>query len=70
MYKKVKEIEHMNYLNIIVLCYKYRKTLGSMYRRNRTFKKILDREIETSHTAVKGDAICRFILKPNKQEFL
>ncbi|HET9806561.1 MAG TPA: hypothetical protein VFP49_06615 [Nitrososphaeraceae archaeon] len=41
-----------------------------MYRRNRTFKKILDREIETSHTAVKGDAICRFILKPNKQEFL
>ena len=34
------------------------------------FKKILDGEIETSHTAAKGDAICRFIIKPNKQEFL
>lgn len=34
------------------------------------FKKIFDGEIETSHTAAKGDAICRFIIKPNKQEFL
>ncbi|MGZ5511722.1 MAG: hypothetical protein ACXWFC_14800 [Nitrososphaeraceae archaeon] len=34
------------------------------------FKKILDGEIETSHTAAKGDAICRFIIKPNKQGFL
>ena len=33
------------------------------------FKKILDVEIVTSHTASKGDAICRFIIKPNKQGF-
>jgi hypothetical protein len=33
-------------------------------------KKILDGEIETSQTALKGDAICRFIIKPNRQEFL
>ena len=34
------------------------------------FKKIIDGEIETSHTDAKGDAICRFIIKSNKQEFL
>ena len=34
------------------------------------FKKILDGEIETSHTAAKEDAICRFLIKPNKQGFL
>jgi hypothetical protein len=32
-------------------------------------KKILDGEIETSQTASKGDAIYRFIIKPNRQEF-
>ena len=34
------------------------------------FKKILDLEIVTSHTASKGEAICRFTIKPNEQGFL
>lgn len=70
MNKKIKEMEHMDYLNIIVRFAGCKKTLESMYSRDRIFKKILDGEIETSHTAAKGDAICRFIIKPNKQGFL
>jgi predicted ArsR family transcriptional regulator len=64
-------MEHMNYLNIIVHNTGSRKTLRSTcVVETELFKKLLDREIETSHTAAKGGAICNFIIKPNKQEFL
>jgi predicted ArsR family transcriptional regulator len=63
-------MEHMNYLNITVLFTGSRKHWETCVIETELFKKILDREIETRHTAAKGDAICRFIIKPNKQEFL
>ena len=71
MNKKIKEMEHMNYLNIIVLILQVaEKHWKACTAETELFKKIFDGEIETSHTATKGDAICRFIIKPNKQDFL
>ena len=70
MNKKIKEMEHMNYLNIIVRYWVAEKHWKAYTAETELFKKILDGEIETSQTASKGDAICRFIIKPNRQEFL
>ena len=34
------------------------------------FEKLLDAKIETTHTAAKGDIVCKFVIKPNKQGYI
>jgi predicted ArsR family transcriptional regulator len=34
------------------------------------FEKLLGAEIETTHRAAKGDAVCKFMIKEKKEGFL
>ena len=68
--KWIKKLKNETYdFSILFYITNSRKFTGAIIE-TETVYKIPDREIETSLIATKGDIICRFITKWEKQEFL
>ena len=63
-------MESMFYWSIIVRLYISLKNIGKHAQSKPNCLKSFLAEIETTHRAAKGDAVCKFLIKESKEGYL